>query len=466
MHRGRWRRRRGCVRRSPPCCCSCWPRSRWAAGSAPITRCWPATSSRPATAASGGRSWTSPRASASGANSASALTAATSASRRWPPSTWPTASVPWSSSRPSSRWRSGCALMRPPGRAGCWLPRAGNWPPACPMSCWTGPSSRPWPIPRALPRCWACSPSCSRAPGAHIPDHGFLVHRQCPGAQPALAAVLPADQAARRPAHRVLRRHRHGPGRARPAHAGPVADDAGCHRRHLAGRRRRRRLQLPDRRRHRCPHEAHRLARHRQGRAQPPADPGVLGAAVRYRHGHPRGLCQRADDVADLRHLRRLCGDLHRHPEADDTAEHRHRRRLGRDAAGAGLGRAARRPRARALAAVPDHLPVDAAALLGPGPLPRRRLRPRRPADAAGHPWQRLHAAADPALHLGAVRGHAAALPDRHERLVLSGQRRRAGPGLLRLCLPPLAVVLGDARAADLLVLHLASVAAVRSPAD
>ena len=76
---------------------------------------------------------------------------------------------------------------------------------------------------------------------------------------------------------------------------------------------------------------------------------------------------------------------------------------------------------------MPDHLPVDAAALLGAGALPRRGLRPRRPADAAGDARHRVHPAAGAALHAGAVRGDAAALHLRHERLDLPGGGRRAG---------------------------------------
>jgi protoheme IX farnesyltransferase len=45
---------------------------------------------------------------------------------------------------------------------------------------------------------------------------------------------------------------------------------------------------------------------------------------------------------------------------------------------------------ARGLAAVPDHLPLDAAALLVPGPVPDGGLPPGRPAHAAGHPWPEL----------------------------------------------------------------------------
>ena len=49
-----------------------------------------------------------------------------------------------------------------------------------------------------------------------------------------------------------------------------------------------------------------------------------------------------------------------------------------------GLGRGDRLARGRADAAVRDHLLLDAAAFLGAGAVPRRRLRPRRRADAAG----------------------------------------------------------------------------------
>ena len=94
----------------------------------------------------------------------------------------------------------------------------------------------------------------------------------------------------------------------------------------------------------------------------------AAGSALLWLGGQP------ADHVADLRHLRRLCGGLHRHPEAADAAEHRDRRRIGRHAAGAGLGRDDGRRRARGADPVPDHLPVDAAAFLGAGAVPRRGL--------------------------------------------------------------------------------------------
>ena len=76
--------------------------------------------------------------------------------------------------------------------------------------------------------------------------------------------------------------------------------------------------------------------------------------------------------------------------------------------------------------AVPDHLRLDAAALLGAGPLPRRRLPPLRPADAAGDARLGLHPADHAALHRHAGGSDHAAVPDRHERRLLSGQRTGA----------------------------------------
>ena len=75
---------------------------------------------------------------------------------------------------------------------------------------------------------------------------------------------------------------------------------------------------------------------------------------------------------------------LHDVAEAADAAEHRHRRRRRRLPADDRLGRGdgLRQPRERA--AVPHHLHVDAAALLGAGALSLPRLRARRRADAAG----------------------------------------------------------------------------------
>ena len=71
----------------------------------------------------------------------------------------------------------------------------------------------------------------------------------------------------------------------------------------------------------------------------------------------------------------------------------------------------------------PDHLFVDASALLGASALPGRRLPQGRPAHAARHARQRVHAAAGFSVHAGA----AACLPDafcfQHERLALPCSR-------------------------------------------
>jgi protoheme IX farnesyltransferase len=65
------------------------------------------------------------------------------------------------------------------------------------------------------------------------------------------------------------------------------------------------------------------------------------------------------------------------------------------------------------------HLSLDAAAFLGAGAVPCRGLPPRRPAHAAGHAWQCLHAAAGVSLYPGAVCRLSAAFCGGHERLFL-----------------------------------------------
>ena len=96
--------------------------------------------------------------------------------------------------------------------------------------------------------------------------------------------------------------------------------------------------------------------------------------------------------------------DLHRVAEARDLAEHRDRRRGRRGAAGAGLGRGDRQRRPERAAAVPHHLRVDAAALLGAGDRAPRRVRARRHPDAAGDARRRVHAPAGAAVHGAAGR--------------------------------------------------------------
>jgi len=174
----------------------------------------------------------------------------------------------------------------------------------------------------------------------------------------ALPTVPRVDQAAGGVADRLLRGDRDVPRRPGPAAAGHgVLRDH----RHRAGRRRRGRDQLPRRAEDRRADAAH-------ARPAAPPGPGVVGldAGVRRRRRRRRAVAalrprQPADDVADARHVRRLCDRLHGAAEAGDAAEHRHRWRVGCHATRAGLGRGHRRRRTRGAAAVPDHLRVDAA---------------------------------------------------------------------------------------------------------
>ena len=118
--------------------------------------------------------------------------------------------------------------------------------------------------------------------------------------------------------------------------------------------------------------------RHRQadGRAHR-GPPGCLGprrraASARVRRRPDGALVRVARDDGERAHrgararrrpvLRRR---LHRLPQALDRPEHRHRRRRRRRAAARRLRRREREPHAAGALAVPDRLPLDAAALLG-----------------------------------------------------------------------------------------------------
>src|SRR3984893_1106382 len=76
------------------------------------------------------------------------------------------------------------------------------------------------------------------------------------------------------------------------------------------------------------------------------------------------------------------------------------------------------------------HLPLDAAALLGAGPAPSRRLRPRAGAHAAGGPRRGGRPAPDPRLHPGPGDGHAGHRRHRRSRPGLPRRGGRAGRGL------------------------------------
>ena len=169
--------------------------------------------------------------------------------------------------------------------------------------------------------------------------------------------------------------------------------------------------------------------RREDGAHDEPADPDrprhdAAGAHVCRDHRHRvdgRALAAResAHGRAHVPVADRLRGALHGLAQARDAAEHRDRRRGGRRAAGArldgrhGLGRSAR------AAAVPDHLRLDAAALLGARDRATQRLREGRHSDAARRLRRRVHAAAHPAVHDHPVHRDAAAVPDGHERPAL-----------------------------------------------
>src|SRR5262249_23305217 len=95
------------------------------------------------------------------------------------------------------------------------------------------------------------------------------------------------------------------------------------------------------------------------------------------------------------------------------------------------------------------HLPLDAAALLGAGAVPGGGLPQVRPADAARDARQRIHAAADPALHAGAVRGLSAALCVWDEFLAVPDSRRDSERWVYSSCRAPVAALLRRAGAQD-----------------
>ena len=138
--------------------------------------------------------------------------------------------------------------------------------------------------------------------------------------------------------------------------------------------------------------------RHRQadGRAHrgPPGCLGsrrrAAGARVRRRPDGPlvraaRDDGERAHGGAGARRRAVLRRRLHRLPQALDRPEHRHRRCRRRRAAARRLRRRDREPHAAGALAVPDRLPLDAAALLGARADDQGALRRREHADAAGH---------------------------------------------------------------------------------
>ena len=106
----------------------------------------------------------------------------------------------------------------------------------------------------------------------------------------------------------------------------------------------------------------------RRGAGLRPDARGLLGRVPRPDDQPAGGRAARLHDLL----LRRRLHDV---AQALDAAEHRHRRRGRRVSADDRLGRRDRRHRPRVDPAVPHHLLLDAAALLGAVALPRRGIR-------------------------------------------------------------------------------------------
>ncbi len=115
--------------------------------------------------------------------------------------------------------------------------------------------------------------------------------------------------------------------------------------------------------------------------------------------------------------------------EARNLTEHRDRRCGRSGAAGVGMGGGHQLDRPQRAAAVPDHIRLDSAALLGARHCPAGGVCARGYSDAPGNPRRGIHPLANTALHRAARRGHIDAIPDRHERPVVScgrpGSERR-----------------------------------------
>ena len=258
-------------------------------------RCWPAPNSRPARAA-GGRRWISRRASSCGANWARPAQARTSASRRSPRSTSPTACSPTSSwrcwpwwpgscakapLRTQARWIAGLALVavrhgpveRGPGLA------AGGRDLAHRRRRGVG-GGADLGLVRERQRAVGRAGSPARGAGAL----GMSAAKSEAMGQP-VASKLQQFYALTKPRVVQLIVFCALIGMVLAVPGVPTLADLrlAAHRLpgHLAGGGRRRRVQLPGGKRHRREDEAHRLARHRQGRTERLADPAVRGRAVR-----------------------------------------------------------------------------------------------------------------------------------------------------------------------------------------
>src|SRR5687767_7199288 len=134
-------------------------------------------------------------------------------------------------------------------------------------------------------------------------------------------------------------------------------------------------------------------------------------------------------------------------------------------AARARLDRGDRGRRPGRAPALPHHLRLDAAALLGARDRAPRRVRARRHPDAACHARRRLHQAVHLVLHRAAHGRHRSALRDRHGRALLPRRRARARRALPAPGLAAAAIGARGPADARLPLFHQLSRAPVRGPA-
>ena len=135
---------------------------------------------------------------------------------------------------------------------------------------------------------------------------------------------------------------------------------------------------------------------------------------------------ERADGRARAPREPLLRAGVHPLAEALDAAEHRDRRRRGRRSTARRLGRGDRADHGARAAALPDRLPLDAAALLGPRAADQARLRGRAHPDAAGRARRRRDSETDRLVLARPVRGNAPPVRMAHGRRALPRGRRRA----------------------------------------
>ena len=254
------------------------------------------------------------------------------------------------------------------------------------------------------------APELVRSSDAADRSHVAHVHRRLPHPREAADHAAHPDHGLRGDGVRGGRAPAGRPGRMDAARPRP-----------LVGRRER--DQPLPRPRHRRPHDAH-------GGAAGPEREGRAGGGARLRGGahhrvDGRPRAQRQPRRGGARALGRLHlrGRLHVLAEAADTAQHRDRRGGRRRAAARRVG-GSDGPRGAARGVhVPDHLPLDAAALLGARDPDEARVRERGRPDAPRRARRARDGPPDPALHPAARRDLAAPVRRPHVRLGVPDRR-------------------------------------------